>query len=94
MIDYDNRDLEMECNKISSEKKTYPIHKCVFEGDVKTLSNIVNDYDISERDPQGLLIFRSFNSKTFSHRDYNGFLWFFAGNTPLHLAAMLGRKGG
>ncbi|XP_076667784.1 ankyrin repeat domain-containing protein 13C isoform X3 [Andrena cerasifolii] len=50
----------------NSEDKRYPLHKCVFQGDVKTLSSMIRMYDIAEKDKQG--------------------------NTPLHLAVMLGRK--
>ncbi|XP_076178793.1 ankyrin repeat domain-containing protein 13C isoform X2 [Ptiloglossa arizonensis] len=50
----------------NSESEKYPLHKCVFQGDVKTLSSLIRTYDIAEKDKQG--------------------------NTPLHLAVMLGRK--
>ncbi|XP_012147830.1 ankyrin repeat domain-containing protein 13C isoform X2 [Megachile rotundata] len=48
------------------ESEKYPLHKCIFQGDVKTLSSLIRTYDIAEKDKQG--------------------------NTPLHLAVMLGRK--
>ncbi|KAL7291396.1 hypothetical protein TKK_0014989 [Trichogramma kaykai] len=49
-----------------AETEQYPLHKCVFEGDCKTLQNIMHAYDIAAKDIHG--------------------------NTPLHLAVMLGRK--
>lgn len=51
-----------------SLKKEYPLHKCIFQGDVKTLNTLIKNeiYDIAEKDVHG--------------------------NTPLHLAVMLGRK--
>ncbi|XP_032669495.1 ankyrin repeat domain-containing protein 13C isoform X2 [Odontomachus brunneus] len=49
-----------------NESEKYPLHKCVFQGDVKTLSSLIRTHDIAEKDQQG--------------------------NTPLHLAVMLGRK--
>lgn len=48
------------------ESGKYPLHKCIFQGDVKTLSSLIRSYNIAEKDKQG--------------------------NTPLHLAVMLGRK--
>ncbi|XP_015117145.1 ankyrin repeat domain-containing protein 13C isoform X1 [Diachasma alloeum] len=44
----------------------YPLHKCIFQGDIKTLSFLLRTHDIAEKDKHG--------------------------NTPLHLAVMLGRK--
>ncbi|XP_011494035.1 PREDICTED: ankyrin repeat domain-containing protein 13C [Ceratosolen solmsi marchali] len=49
-----------------AENDQYPIHKCIFEGNVKALSSLIRTHDISAKDKQG--------------------------NTPLHLAIMLGRK--
>ncbi|XP_014235733.1 ankyrin repeat domain-containing protein 13C isoform X1 [Trichogramma pretiosum] len=49
-----------------AETEQYPLHKCVFEGDCKTLQNMMHAYDIAAKDVHG--------------------------NTPLHLAVMLGRK--
>ncbi|XP_058795935.1 ankyrin repeat domain-containing protein 13C isoform X1 [Phymastichus coffea] len=49
-----------------AEDELYPIHKCIFEGDMKTLSSLIRTHDITAKDKQG--------------------------NTPLHLAVMLGRK--
>ena len=37
----------------NSEDKKYPLHKCVFQGDVKTLSSMIRMYDIAEKDKQG-----------------------------------------
>ncbi|KAL6424444.1 hypothetical protein ACFW04_009896 [Cataglyphis niger] len=48
------------------EGEKYPIHRCIFQGSVKTLSSLIKTHDIAEKDKQG--------------------------NTPLHLAVMLGRK--
>ncbi|XP_046841469.1 ankyrin repeat domain-containing protein 13C-B-like isoform X2 [Xenia sp. Carnegie-2017] len=44
----------------------YPLHRAVFEGNLRKVSSLLHDHDIDERD---------------SH-----------GNTPLHLAVMLGHK--
>ncbi|KAK0183172.1 hypothetical protein PV327_001239 [Microctonus hyperodae] len=49
-----------------SVKMDYPLHRCIFHGDLKTLSSLIRKYDISEKDKHG--------------------------NTPLHLAVMLGRR--
>ncbi|XP_034939862.1 ankyrin repeat domain-containing protein 13C isoform X2 [Chelonus insularis] len=50
----------------NSSKVEYPIHKCIFQGDIKSLSSLLRTHDIAEKDKHG--------------------------NTPLHLAVMLGRK--
>ncbi|KAJ8687231.1 hypothetical protein QAD02_023025 [Eretmocerus hayati] len=47
-------------------EEEYPIHKCVFEGDVKNLTTLLPYHDMTAKDKHG--------------------------NTPLHLAVMLGRK--
>lgn len=38
-----------------AEDELYPIHKCVFEGDVKTLGSIVKTHDITAKDKQGII---------------------------------------
>ncbi|XP_063795166.1 ankyrin repeat domain-containing protein 13C isoform X2 [Pseudophryne corroboree] len=45
----------------------YPVHECVFKGDIRRLSSLIRSHSISQKD---------------SH-----------GNSPLHLAVMLGNKG-
>lgn len=37
------------------EGEQYPLHKCIFQGDVKTLSSLIRTHDIAEKDKQGLL---------------------------------------
>lgn len=32
----------------------YLLHKCIFQGDVKTLSSLIRTHDIAEKDKQGL----------------------------------------
>ncbi|KAG8035497.1 hypothetical protein G9C98_006943 [Cotesia typhae] len=44
----------------------YPIHKCIFQSDIQSLSTLIRTHNIAEKDKHG--------------------------NTPLHLAVMLGRK--
>ncbi|KAG5337629.1 AN13C protein, partial [Acromyrmex heyeri] len=51
---------------MAQENEEYPLHRCIFQGDVKTLKILIGTHDIAEKDKQG--------------------------NTPLHLAVMLGRK--
>ncbi|XP_011866802.1 PREDICTED: ankyrin repeat domain-containing protein 13C isoform X5 [Vollenhovia emeryi] len=51
---------------MAQESEKYPLHRCIFQGDVKTLNILIRTHDITEKDKQG--------------------------NTPLHLAVMLGRK--
>ncbi|XP_015179885.1 PREDICTED: ankyrin repeat domain-containing protein 13C isoform X2 [Polistes dominula] len=50
----------------NTESEQYPLHKCIFQGDIKTLSSLIRTHNLSQKDKQG--------------------------NTPLHLAVMLGRK--
>lgn len=35
------------------ESEKYPLHKCIFQGDVKALSSLIRTYDIAEKDKQG-----------------------------------------
>ncbi|XP_039312834.1 ankyrin repeat domain-containing protein 13C isoform X1 [Solenopsis invicta] len=51
---------------MAQEGEKYPLHRCIFQGDVKTLNTLIRTHDITGKDKQG--------------------------NTPLHLAVMLGRK--
>lgn len=37
----------------NSENEKYPLHKCIFQGDVKTLSSLIRTYNIAEKDKQG-----------------------------------------
>ncbi|XP_049804732.1 ankyrin repeat domain-containing protein 13C [Schistocerca nitens] len=50
----------------SDEADSYPLHECVFRGDVRKLSALLRTHDLAKKDKHG--------------------------NTPLHLAVMLGRK--
>ncbi|KOC71171.1 Ankyrin repeat domain-containing protein 13C [Habropoda laboriosa] len=36
----------------NSESEKYPLHRCIFQGDVKTLSSIIRTYNIAEKDKQ------------------------------------------
>ncbi|XP_076001189.1 ankyrin repeat domain-containing protein 13C-like [Genypterus blacodes] len=51
---------------LSSEDLVFPVHECVFRGDVRRLSSLIRTHSISQKDVHG--------------------------NTPLHLAVMLGHK--
>uniref|UniRef100_A0A3Q3KKM8 Ankyrin repeat domain-containing protein n=1 Tax=Monopterus albus TaxID=43700 RepID=A0A3Q3KKM8_MONAL len=51
---------------LTSEDSEFPIHECVFKGDVRRLSSLIRTHSISQKDAHG--------------------------NTPLHLAVMLGHK--
>lgn len=37
----------------NSESEKYPLHKCIFQGDVKTLSSLIRTCNIAEKDRQG-----------------------------------------
>uniref|UniRef100_A0A4W6D1R6 Ankyrin repeat domain 13C n=1 Tax=Lates calcarifer TaxID=8187 RepID=A0A4W6D1R6_LATCA len=51
---------------LTSEDLEFPVHECVFKGDVRRLSSLIRTHSISQKDVHG--------------------------NTPLHLAVMLGHK--
>uniref|UniRef100_A0A672ZDV7 Ankyrin repeat domain-containing protein 13C-like n=1 Tax=Sphaeramia orbicularis TaxID=375764 RepID=A0A672ZDV7_9TELE len=51
---------------LTSEGLEFPVHECVFRGDVRRLSSLIRTHSISQKDVHG--------------------------NTPLHLAVMLGHK--
>ncbi|KAI5642251.1 hypothetical protein NE865_05613 [Phthorimaea operculella] len=51
---------------VGEEEESYPLHECVFGGDVRKLSALLRQHDVTRKDKHG--------------------------NTPLHLAVMLGRK--
>lgn len=56
----------MSCTIINEDEEGYPLHECVFGGDVRRLSALLRLHDVTRKDKHG--------------------------NTPLHLAVMLGRK--
>lgn len=51
---------------LTSEELDFPVHECVFKGDVRRLSSLIRTHSISQKDVHG--------------------------NTPLHLAVMMGHK--
>uniref|UniRef100_A0A3B4GD64 Ankyrin repeat domain-containing protein 13C-like n=1 Tax=Pundamilia nyererei TaxID=303518 RepID=A0A3B4GD64_9CICH len=51
---------------LTSDDLEFPVHECVFKGDVRRLSSLIRTHSISQKDVHG--------------------------NTPLHLAVMLGHK--
>ncbi|KAI3374313.1 hypothetical protein L3Q82_006156 [Scortum barcoo] len=51
---------------LTSEQLEFPVHECVFKGDVRRLSSLIRTHSISQKDVHG--------------------------NTPLHLAVMMGHK--
>uniref|UniRef100_H3CSX1 Ankyrin repeat domain 13C n=1 Tax=Tetraodon nigroviridis TaxID=99883 RepID=H3CSX1_TETNG len=51
---------------LSSDGRDFPVHECVFKGDVRRLSSLIRTHSITQKDAHG--------------------------NTPLHLAVMLGHK--
>ncbi|XP_037642519.1 ankyrin repeat domain-containing protein 13C-like isoform X1 [Sebastes umbrosus] len=51
---------------LTSEELEFPVHECVFKGDVRRLSSLIRTHSISQKDVHG--------------------------NTPLHLAVMMGHK--
>nr|XP_057922468.1 ankyrin repeat domain-containing protein 13C-like isoform X2 [Doryrhamphus excisus] len=53
-------------NPIILTNEDFPVHECVFKGDVRRLSSLIRTHSISQKDVHG--------------------------NTPLHLAVMLGHK--
>uniref|UniRef100_A0A3P9NV12 Ankyrin repeat domain-containing protein 13C-like n=1 Tax=Poecilia reticulata TaxID=8081 RepID=A0A3P9NV12_POERE len=62
VVDDDNKNPII----LTSEELEFPVHECVFKGDVRRLSSLIRTHSISQKDVHG--------------------------NTPLHLAVMLGHK--
>lgn len=64
----------------------FPLHKYIFQGDVKALSSLIRTHDIAEKDKHGKILFLTLKLP------YCTFNFLITGNTPLHLAVMLGRR--
>uniref|UniRef100_A0A8C8H116 Uncharacterized protein n=1 Tax=Oncorhynchus tshawytscha TaxID=74940 RepID=A0A8C8H116_ONCTS len=54
-------------NPVIRTGEGFPVHECVFKGDVRSLSSLIRTQNIAQKDLHG--------------------------NTPLHLAVMMGHKG-
>ena len=76
---------------MANTKEEYPVHKCVFEDDISTLLTLMRTHDCATKDKQGTLQFKKKKFSLFSIALISIFCSL--GNTPLHLAVMLGRKG-
>jgi len=84
------------------EHLSYPLHECVFEGDVQKFARMMRTEDLSRKDKHGTVTSRYqpqliiadglARYVTTEYLDSSSHL-FVAGNTALHLAIMLGRKG-
>lgn len=75
-----------------AEDQQYPLHECVFSGDLRKLSALLrSDNDIAKKDKHG----RLYSSVEIFNFMYSVFtmIYLFTGNTALHLAVMLGKKG-
>lgn len=71
---------------MADEIDRYPLHRAVFENDLKSLSRLLRKHDVAAKDKHGKWCF------IFSLCVYPVFVCI-VGNTALHLAVMLGRKG-
>lgn len=86
---------------LTSDVFDFPVHECVFKGDVRRLSSLIRTHSISQKDVHGIppsLTRRLYSrcallSKVHSCCFIFIYLFIFAGNTPLHLAVMMGHKG-
>lgn len=47
---------------MAQESEEYPLHRCIFQGDVKTLKILIGTHDIAEKDKQGLPPLQEFNT--------------------------------
>lgn len=72
------------------QELSYPLHECVFVGDVQEFSRTMRTEDLSRKDKHGKYTIGSGRSIDGS---FCYFQFFVIGNTALHLAIMLGRKG-
>lgn len=41
---------------MAQEGEKYPLHRCIFQGDVKTLNTLIRTHDITGKDKQGNLL--------------------------------------
>lgn len=74
----------------------YALHQCIFNGDIRRLSKLLRTNDVAAKDKHG-------KCERWDGRPIIRGKWWiinrpfilpiFAGNTALHLAVMLGRKG-
>jgi len=81
---------------------SYPLHECVFEGDVQKFARMMRTEDLSRKDKHGTVASRyqpkliiTYGLACYVTTEYldSSLDLFVAGNTALHLAIMLGRKG-
>lgn len=78
------------------ELSSYPLHECVFEGDVQEFARLMRTEDLSKKDKHGTfaddhdIVSRPCVPNNLS--SVSDFV-LVTGNTALHLAIMLGRKG-
>uniref|UniRef100_A0A3Q2V3Y9 Ankyrin repeat domain-containing protein 13C-like n=1 Tax=Haplochromis burtoni TaxID=8153 RepID=A0A3Q2V3Y9_HAPBU len=84
---------------LTSDDLEFPVHECVFKGDVRRLSSLIRTHSISQKDVHGKLsavMFPfpfPFTVFVLEADIYLMCLFFLIpGNTPLHLAVMLGHK--
>lgn len=94
-----------------NDSQCFPLHECVFNGDIRKLSQLLRTNDVTKKDKHGLymkfyqcfiyqtkkmskqfLCWHLGSQNTECHFSFF-FSIFFVGNTALHLAVMLGRKG-
>lgn len=40
---------------MAEEEESYPLHECVFSGDVRKLSSLIRTHDVTKRDKHGML---------------------------------------
>lgn len=81
---------------LTSDDLEFPVHECVFKGDVRRLSSLIRTHSISQKDVHGELVCITqlvFVAFLFSVQLIWINVFVFVGNTPLHLAVMLGHKG-
>ena len=89
-------------SKMANENDNFPLHKAVFDNDLKCLSRLLRKHNVAAKDMHGKLIRFEFSSRPtrcvtfviFRLSLCNCWVCFvILGNTALHLAVMLGRKG-
>lgn len=89
-------------SKMANENDNFPLHKAVFDNDLKCLSRLLRKHNVAAKDMHGKLIRFEFSPRRTLRVTFvvfrlclcNCWVCFVVlGNTALHLAVMLGRKG-
>lgn len=76
---------------ITTDDRDLPLHECVFSGDLRELSVLLRKgNDVAKKDKHGMI---ELNISSINPNYCTILAILISGNTALHLAVMLGKKG-